>query len=176
MRSAAMSGFAKRLTPNLKYVVRDRTHASRRLTSRPWAADPFLKDVVSNFCRGKGSVSRLIQNSPENQRMFKKFCTTSFRLVRSVASNMRAAGHRFESFARPLGRSCYYLHAVCASITLSQLTVLRAVSVLRAAACLQPATTSRNLASSRFENQQLIKSSAFAPKGPTASTRELNPA
>ena len=32
--------------PGLKLIIRDRPHATRRLTKRPWAADAFLDAVV----------------------------------------------------------------------------------------------------------------------------------
>ena len=37
--------------PSLKVVVRDRAHALRRIISRGWSADPYLKSVldIQNF-------------------------------------------------------------------------------------------------------------------------------
>ena len=43
MRSAKLSGAATRLTPNCKFLNRDQAHGSRRLISRGWGADKFLK-------------------------------------------------------------------------------------------------------------------------------------
>jgi hypothetical protein len=43
MRNA--SADAEAVTPNLKVIIRDRAHASRRLLSRPWKADKFLCEL-----------------------------------------------------------------------------------------------------------------------------------
>ena len=42
--------------PSLKIVVRDRAHASRRIISRGWAADPFLKMVLDMLLNNKMSI------------------------------------------------------------------------------------------------------------------------
>ena len=111
------------MTPNLRYIIRDKAHASRRLISRPWSVDDFLKDVVMMFCRGRGSVARLIQNSKENRRMFEQFArTTQVANLKHVVKNFRAAGHRFESYQKPLGRSCLY---IIASIRLASYLAMR---------------------------------------------------
>eukprot|EP00969_Alexandrium_andersonii_P046980 2061307-Alexandrium_andersonii.AAC.1 len=47
--------------PNLRIVARDAAHASRRVTKRPWTADPFLKDVVERTIFAKNSPTRLLQ-------------------------------------------------------------------------------------------------------------------
>ena len=105
-------GSLKVHTPNLKYVIRDCTHASRRLGSRPSAADPYLKEVVLMMARSRSSMARIIQNSLEVQRIFKDHCNTSFKCIGNVVANMRSALHRFESMSKPLGRSCIFLHAM----------------------------------------------------------------
>ena len=81
MRSATLSGLQVRATPGLKYVVRDWTHASRRITSRGWGADNYLKEVITMFARGRGCMSRIIQNSPETQRIFKRYAKQTVRGV-----------------------------------------------------------------------------------------------
>ena len=47
MRSADLARSTRTLTPNLLHVVRDKAHASRRLLSRPWAADPVLSEMCA---------------------------------------------------------------------------------------------------------------------------------
>ena len=49
MRSADLAHSTRTLTPNLLHVVRDKAHASRRLLSRPWAADPVLRNMCKNI-------------------------------------------------------------------------------------------------------------------------------
>lgn len=100
------------MLPNLQHVFRDRAHASRRLTSRPWNADEKLKEVMNYMCRGPGSMARLINDSMELKRLFAEHCQTSESHLRTAIASFRAAGHRFESHAKPLGRTCLFFHAV----------------------------------------------------------------
>ena len=51
------------------------------------------------------------QNSPAIRVQYKKFCHTSFRSVRKVVKNMRAAKHRYETMTKPLGRGVLYVVA-----------------------------------------------------------------
>ena len=45
--------------------------------------------------------------------MFLNFCKTArFKLLGNTVKNFRAAGHRFESFQKPLGRTCLHIHSV----------------------------------------------------------------
>lgn len=111
MRSSVLSAMHTRATPNLKYVIRDKTHGSRRLVSRGWGADEFLSDVVKQFCRGRKSIARLVHNSHVVRLRFQMYARTSFKLVKSVVGNMRAAPHRYESMQKPFGRSVIYIHA-----------------------------------------------------------------
>ena len=99
------------MLPNLQHVFRDRAHASRRLTSRAWNADGNLQEVMNYMCRGPRSIAKLINNSIEIKRIFAEHCRTSETTLASVLSSFRAAGHRFESHARPLGRTCLFFHA-----------------------------------------------------------------
>ena len=70
MRSASLSPTQLALTPGLKFVIRDPADASRRVISRPWEADPFIKDVAWMMARGRGSISRIIQNNIEITKVF----------------------------------------------------------------------------------------------------------
>jgi hypothetical protein len=70
-----------------------------------------LNDIIVMLCRGRGSVARLVQNSMEVRRVFVGFVQTTKGAVKTVVANMRAAGHRFESMQKPLGRSCFHIHA-----------------------------------------------------------------
>eukprot|EP00959_Pyramimonas_sp_CCMP1952_P065732 1372495-Pyramimonas_sp.AAC.1 len=64
------------------------------------------------FARGRGSISKIVRNSLGVPRIFIGFVMSSAaKVVRSAIANFRAAGHRFESFAKPLGRSALHLHA-----------------------------------------------------------------
>jgi hypothetical protein len=110
MRSAKLSGEATRLTPNCKFLNRDKTHGSRRLISRGWGADKFLNENVTMFARGRGSIARIIQNSPAVRSKFNGFCKTTFRSVLVIVRNMRAALHRYETMQKPFGRTVLFTH------------------------------------------------------------------
>ena len=69
MRTATLAGAQAALTPNLKHVIREKAHGTRRLLSRPWSVDALIKDVIMMFCRSRGSVARLIHNSREIRRV-----------------------------------------------------------------------------------------------------------
>ena len=110
MRSSLLSGMQKKATPGLKYVLRDKTHGSRRLVTRLLNADPYLRDITTHFARGRNSMARVIHNSYIIRAKFKFYVKTSFRLVNNIVSNMCAAPHRYESMQKPFGRTCLYVH------------------------------------------------------------------
>ena len=68
MRSATLMGPNVALCPKLSMVLRDKAHASRRITSRPWIADPYLNETLHMFCRGRPSATRIVL--PHNNRVF----------------------------------------------------------------------------------------------------------
>ena len=70
MRTKSLAQTEKALTPNLKFILRDAAHASRRIISRPWNADPYLKDVALMMAQGRNSVAKLVHNSTETSRVF----------------------------------------------------------------------------------------------------------
>ena len=112
MRNQSLAQTERALTPNLKFVLRDATHASRRIISRPWNADPYLKDVALMMAQGRNSVAKLVQNSTETSRVFTGYVKSSqSSVVTSAIRNMRAASHRFESWQKPLGRTALFMHA-----------------------------------------------------------------
>ena len=112
MRSRSLAQTERALTPNLKFVLRDAAHASRRIISRPWNADPYLRDVALMMAQGRCSVAKLVQNSTETSRKFAEHVKSSQSSVITTAiKNMRAASHRFESWQKPLGRTALFMHA-----------------------------------------------------------------
>jgi hypothetical protein len=110
MRSAELSGTAVQLTPNLQFVTRDKTHGSRRLLSRGWGADEYLNENITMFARGRGSIARIIQNSPAIRQKFAVFCKRTHRGIMVTVHNMRAAKHRYESLQKPFGRNVLFCH------------------------------------------------------------------
>ena len=58
------------LTPNLKLIVRDVTHASRRVTAKPDAADEYLDELSRRIFTDKHSIAQIIQHSDVWRREF----------------------------------------------------------------------------------------------------------
>ena len=110
MRSSVLSGMHKRATPSLKYVLRDKTHGSRRLITRLLSADPYLNDITIHFAKGRNSMARVIHNSYIIRDKFKFYVKTSFRNVANTVGNMRAAPHRYESMQKPFGRTVLFVY------------------------------------------------------------------
>ena len=69
MRAKALNASIQKLTPNLRFIVRDKAHSSRRITQRPWSADSALRDVLLHLCTGKGSIAKMIHHSDEVRRI-----------------------------------------------------------------------------------------------------------
>eukprot|EP00959_Pyramimonas_sp_CCMP1952_P358719 7511179-Pyramimonas_sp.AAC.2 len=62
--------------------------------------------------QGRGAISRMVHNSVHLRQMFNMYVKQhSNGVVNSACTNMRAAKHRFESFQKPIGRTCLHLHA-----------------------------------------------------------------
>ena len=58
------------VAPNLKAIIRDRAHVSRRMTSRPWSSDEFLSNLAGTVVMGQNSIVQRIQHSVALQRKF----------------------------------------------------------------------------------------------------------
>ncbi|CAK0800330.1 unnamed protein product [Prorocentrum cordatum] len=112
MRNQSRAQTERAPTPNLKFVLRDSSHASRRIISRPWNAGAYLRDVALMMAQGRSSVAKLVQNSTETSRLFAGYVKSSqSSVVTSAIRNTRAASHRFESWQTPLGRTALFKHA-----------------------------------------------------------------
>ncbi|CAK0839732.1 unnamed protein product [Prorocentrum cordatum] len=115
-------GEVAKVLPCLREVLRDKPHASRRLLSRPWKADPFLRQVHSLFVTDEKSPTKLIQYSEQFSASFQKNISAIEPHLRAVAKpsnavkDLRYAGHRVESGQLPLERSVLYFPAVIATL------------------------------------------------------------
>ncbi len=69
-----------------------------------------LNEVVHMMYRGRGSPAQMLQHGAELRLDFKKY-VLNFGMSVKVTS-MRAAKHRYESFARPSGRQCILVKAL----------------------------------------------------------------
>ena len=92
--------------PNCKFLLRDGAHATRRVLSRCWRADPVLNSILGVFCHDPSSPSQLIQHSLEFRHMYADCCEQNLdeAAVSTIFHNMRAAKHRIETYVRPLSR------------------------------------------------------------------------
>ena len=101
----------------------DLAHAFRRVTSRPWASDEFVKDVFQTFISDPKSIVRIIQNSPEFKSWFlenkKKFNNG----VGKDFSNLSFRGHRMDSTSKPIARAVMDVWALVA--TANQIALVR---------------------------------------------------
>lgn len=94
------------LLSNIIVVTRDRAHAARRITKRPWQADPELNEVMRTMITSKTSITSLIQNSGVFQHWFHQNVQ---RVSYAVTDNKRVkdlsmAKHRFDSTSKPASR------------------------------------------------------------------------
>ena len=99
-RLAMSPSTAQSLLPNLTFVNRDRTHASRRVAHRPWLSAPELMHLFEIFC----TWFKTIQYSPLLQGWYTQFQqeqedSQCIKVQRCLAH----AAHRFDSTARPFG-------------------------------------------------------------------------
>jgi hypothetical protein len=97
------------ITPNLKFVTRDKAHGFRRILKRPFAADLYLHSILEDTLVRKWSVVQRIWNSPILSGLLKQRIKEKDAAPGGKAANLNAAKHRFESFAAPLGRMHIHL-------------------------------------------------------------------
>ena len=107
--------------PSLRLVIRDKAHATRRLTERTFACDTCLERIMQAVVLGQGSASRLLKNSRRLQCIFegevkKQDCLEDG--VQSSVRNMSFAKQRFDSTAKPLGRCLLNLDAVISTMNI----------------------------------------------------------
>ena len=146
-KSEAMGNHASPFLPNLKLVLRDRTHAAtrhprlskyahvpqsfgvcasshqlaivrlRRLTKKPWMADPVLTVTIKKLISTRGSITRLIANSSNLKTLFNARASINeesaidCRKIRDLCY----AKHRFNSTQKPLGRVVLMFDALLAT-------------------------------------------------------------
>eukprot|EP00959_Pyramimonas_sp_CCMP1952_P346890 7265527-Pyramimonas_sp.AAC.1 len=65
MRSTDISTAAHPLTPRLRFVVRDKAHSAKKVASRPWAADPFIKETAMIVARSLSLIHISEPTRPE---------------------------------------------------------------------------------------------------------------
>ena len=81
----------------------------RRILKRPFAADVYMRDLLDETIVRKHSVVQRIWNSPILSTRLKRRIKEIEDSNVGSAANLKAAKHRFESFAAPLGRMFLHL-------------------------------------------------------------------
>lgn len=110
----AKNGDLPPLLPNVQAIIRDRAHAGRRVLQKPANADPYLKGIVEQVLTSKHSIVQRIENSHLHRDTLQERCAAEDARVSTRIKNLRAAKHRFESWAKPMGRLTIYRNAIIA--------------------------------------------------------------
>ncbi|CAE7368280.1 unnamed protein product [Symbiodinium sp. CCMP2592] len=102
------------LFPNSKVAMKDRTHAARRLMSRPFKAINELDEVYSTLISGSSSITRTIQSSQVLSNAFAGYCARveSSAVKSKRIKNLSFRKHRFDSFQKPTSRMILWFEAV----------------------------------------------------------------
>lgn len=117
--------------PNVKSILRDRSHAVARFTKKPWLADAELCRIFLKFIRGRESITALIKNSPDNRRIFQKRVREIYRcpLKSRRIHDLQSAKHRHASLQKPLSRFCLLLDGILS--TAQEVAEVRSDHVMR---------------------------------------------
>ena len=63
-------GIRTALFQNLKCIVRDKAHASRRVLERPWACDQYCQSIANKLISQSDSVAQVIEHSPDLRQIY----------------------------------------------------------------------------------------------------------
>jgi len=115
---------------------KDRAHAAQRMLSRPWAADPQLKEIIEEFVEKPHSVARLITNSEVVKDLYSNFRAKSEEKVPIGKSirDLAFAPQRYSSESKVLARLVLTWDAVLGVMT--ALPDMRGRTSTEGAACL----------------------------------------
>ena len=108
--------------PNLLFVHRDKAHASRRLTSRGWSADPYLQSVHESIV-GRGCFVQRIQNSQILQKLFNNFARSANvkNVNASRVQDLGACKPRLEISQKPyVRRTLHYEAHIATAVAVSR--------------------------------------------------------
>ena len=100
--------------PNVKIISKDKAHAARRITSRTWMRDAYLKQVAMGFVIGKHSISKRIHHSEVFRARFGKntrVCANDVTAASQIKC-LASANHRFDSHAKPFARGVIFWRAL----------------------------------------------------------------
>ena len=94
--------------PNLLVRQRDKAHGCRRVLSRAWMSDPFLKNVAQKLVLDSGAIAQRIRFSAVFRQRFKMFTAELTGNQHSRIKDLASAKHRFTSHSLPFGRAVLY--------------------------------------------------------------------
>lgn len=102
------------LLKDVKIILRDKAHASRRVLSRPWSVIPELSEAWNFFVDDSNSIVRMIENSAVLSVKFHEYCQAmeSAPVCGKRIRSLSFAKQRFDSVAKPLGRGILFWEAV----------------------------------------------------------------
>ena len=92
----------KPLTPNLRLHTRDKAHATKRILTRPFDADEFLKGIVDRYIMNKNTLTSVIYYSGDLLDYFKQRCKAHG----LPESPIGLAKHRFSCMRKVLTLHC----------------------------------------------------------------------
>ena len=100
--------------PGAKQVLRDPTHATRRLLSRPFAAIPQIATIHSTLVTGLNAMPHTIQCSGVLSNVFSKQCSEldSHGVTGKRIKSLQMRHHRFDSAQKPACRLILYIKPV----------------------------------------------------------------
>ena len=118
LHPTSLRGDLQHKLPALRLVIRDKAHATRRITERTISADSRLNHIMDTIVLGPSSVSRILRNSRPLASIFEEEVSKQERMagVQSSMRNMSFAKQRFDSTAKPLGRCLLNLDATISTM------------------------------------------------------------
>ena len=120
MSGRSGSALVSPLFENLILHLKDPSHATGRFL-QVWMSDPFLGAVFDLFIGCRGSITNLIQHSPDLQRIFNEHCRNMTGPMKAkFIRNLQYAKQRFNSSQTPLSRFVLFFEAIWATaVTIS---------------------------------------------------------
>jgi hypothetical protein len=80
-----------------------------RILGRTWVCDDYLHEVEQVFISGSQSLTQKVQHSLVIAGIFEKTCLTVENGLQTKIKHLSASKHRFESLAKPGGRSVLFV-------------------------------------------------------------------
>ena len=109
---------------NWRSVSAGLSPALHRITSRPWAADSYLKETISRLVFGRHSACMLVEHSEVHKRTFQSYVDAMHRIEINHPTgasairirSLKACKVRFESCTKPMGRFVLYFQAIVSTL------------------------------------------------------------